>query len=197
MELVCSVFDTFGSSYHDYSKRRSVTHVVLLRLRTQINELFNQSVGAAGIMPIVAMMQERGYHIGRFAVRGLMRGFGLMCKQHGPHKYRDATVERIDIPNILELEFDVPRSNPVWCGYIVYIRGLGRWHYLAVILGLHCRRMVGWAMSRSSDASLAVAALEMACVLHDRSDGIMIHSDQRCQYSSCVFLLRLWCYPIK
>jgi putative transposase len=48
-------------------------NVALVRLRTQIDELFNQSRGAAGIMHIVAMMQERGYNIGRFAVRGLMR----------------------------------------------------------------------------------------------------------------------------
>lgn len=67
-------------------------------------------------MHIVAMMQALGYNISQLAVRGMMCGFGLMCRQHFTHKYRDFTLELIGIPNILESEFDVPRPNLVWCG---------------------------------------------------------------------------------
>jgi putative transposase len=172
-------------------------NVARLKLRTQINELFNQSRGAAGSRTLVAMLQERGTSIGRFKVRGLMRESGLICKQPGPHKYKHATVERIDIPNTLDREFDVPGPNQVWCGDITYIWAQGRWHYLAVILDLHRRRVVGWAMSRSPDATLAVAALEMAYVLRGSPEGILFHSDQGCQYSSRVFRQRLWRYRIK
>jgi putative transposase len=174
-----------------------VIDVERLQQRSQVNELFNQSRGSAGSRTIVAMLQSRGATIGRFKVRGLMRESGLMCKQPGPHKYKNVTVERIDIPNTLGREFDVSNPNQVWCGDITYIWTQGCWHYLAVVLDLHRRRVVGWAMSQKPDAELAVAALEMAYVLRGKPEGLLFHSDQGCQYSSRVFRQRLWRYRME
>jgi transposase InsO family protein len=71
--------------------------------------------------------------IGRFKVSRLMDELGLICKQPGSHAYERATVERIDIPNVLNREFDVAGPNQVWCGDITYLWAQGRWHYLAVV----------------------------------------------------------------
>ena len=101
------------------------------------------------------MMQEDGEQIGRFKVRGLMRELELVSKQPGSHAYKQATVERPDIPNILNREFDVPAPNQVWCGDITYIWAQGKWHYLAVVMDLYARRVVGWALSNKPDADLA------------------------------------------
>lgn len=168
-----------------------------LRLRSQVNELFNESRASAGSRTIVAMLQDRGNDIGRFKVRGLMREAGLICKQPGSHKYKHATVERLDIPNRLNREFDVAEQNQVWCGDITFIWAQGRWHYLAVVLDLQRRRVVGWAMSRHPDANLAVAALEMAYDQRGCPEGVLFHSDQGCQYASRVFRQRLWRYRMK
>jgi hypothetical protein len=65
------------------------------------------------------MTQEDGEQIGRFKVRGLMRELGLISKQTGSHAYKKATIERPDIPNILNREFDVPAPNQVWCGTLL------------------------------------------------------------------------------
>ncbi|KPX30403.1 hypothetical protein ALO77_04868 [Pseudomonas coronafaciens pv. garcae] len=65
--------------------------------------------------------------MGRFKVRGLMRELGLISKQPGSHAYKKATVERPDIPNILNREFDAPAPNQVWCGDITYIWAQGCW----------------------------------------------------------------------
>jgi putative transposase len=65
-----------------------------------------------------------------------MRELDLVSKQPGSHAYKTATVERLDIPNTLNREFDVPAPNQVWCGDITYIWAQGKWHYLAVVLDL-------------------------------------------------------------
>ncbi len=92
----------------------------------------------------------------------LMRELGLVSKQPGSHAYRQAMVERPDIPNRLNREFAVQRPNQVWCGDIMYIWAQGRWHYLAAVLDLQARRVIGWAFSAKPDAELVIKALDMA-----------------------------------
>ncbi|MFH7407667.1 IS3 family transposase, partial [Pseudomonas syringae pv. tagetis] len=75
---------------------------------------------------------EDGEQIGRSKVRGLMRELGLIPKQPGSHAYKKATVERPDIPNILNREFDLPAPNQVSCGDITYIWAQRKSHYLAL-----------------------------------------------------------------
>jgi putative transposase len=73
---------------------------------------------------------------------------------------KQATVEWPDIPNHLDREFAIELPNQVWCGDITYIWSGQRWSYLAVVLDLYARRVVGWAMSSSPDADLVVKALD-------------------------------------
>ncbi len=91
-----------------------------------------------------------------------MRELDLVSKQPRSHAYKRATVERLDIPNILNREFDVPAFNQVWCGDITYIWARGKWHYLTVVLYLFARRRVGWALSEKPDAEWVIKALDMA-----------------------------------
>lgn len=72
------------------------------------------------------MMQEEGEKIGRFKVRSLMRELALVSKQPGSHAYKKATVERPDIPNILNRAFDAEAPNQVWCGDITYVWAQGK-----------------------------------------------------------------------
>ncbi|CAI8762550.1 transposase [Pseudomonas sp. IT-P171] len=166
-------------------------------MRSRVNELFTQSRSAAGNCSIVSMMQEDGEQIWRFKVRGLMRELELVSKQPGSHAYKQATVERPDIPNILNREFDVPAPNQVWCGDITYIWAQGKWHYLAVVLDLCARRIVGWALSEKPGAELVIKALDMAYEQRGRPSGLLFHSGQRSQYASRLFLQRLWRYRMR
>ena len=90
-------------------------------------------------------MREEGIQIGRFKVRRLMTEMHLISKQPGSHAYKKATVERPDIPNVLERAFNVSTANEVWCGDITYVWAQGRWHYVAAVIDLFSRRVVGWA----------------------------------------------------
>ncbi|GLO45212.1 hypothetical protein PPUN109347_17750 [Pseudomonas putida] len=91
----------------------------------------------------MCMMREEGIQIGRFKVCKLMREMKLISKQPGSHAYKKATVERPDIPNVLERAFDVTAPNQVWCGDITYVWAQGQCHYVAAVIDLFARCMVG------------------------------------------------------
>ncbi len=194
VELVCAAFDIATSSYYDYKKRSQKIDVERLGLRSKVKELFRASRGAAGSRTLVSMMRERGFTIGRFKVRRLMSEAALVSKQPGSHAYKLAGAERADIPNYLDRQFDVDAPNKIWCGDITYVWVDSRWHYLAVVIDLHCRRVVGWSLSTSPDAELAVKALEMAYEQRGKPQGVLFHSDQGSQYVSRLFRQRLWRY---
>lgn len=127
------------------------------------------------------MMQEEGEQIGRFEVRRLMRELELVSKQPGSHPYKKATVERPDTPNILNREFDVEAPNQVWSGDITYIWAQGKWHYLAVVMDLYARRVVGCALSEKPDADLVIKALDVAYEQRGKPQGLLFHSYQGSQ----------------
>ena len=177
VEVICKAFDIAPSSYYEHKQRRQKPDIERLQLRSKVVELFRFSRNSAGARTLVDMMRELGFRIGRYKVGRLMDEANLICKQPGPHKYKLAEVERVDIPNLLDRQFDVAAADQVWCGDISYIWAGSRWHYLAAVLDLHRRRVVGWAMSDKADAQLAVKALEMAYEQRGRPSSVMFHSD--------------------
>ena len=194
VQLLCAVFDVSRSSYYAYLVRCRRVDVQRLLLHRRVNELFTQSRSAAGSRSIAAMLQAEGTVIGRFKVRALMKEQSLTSKQPGAHAYKKTTVERPDIPNILDRQFTVEAPNRVWCGDITYIWAQGKWHYLAAVLDLFSRRVVGWAMSAKPDADLVAKALDRAYEMRGRPSGVLFHSDQGSQYGSRHFRQRLWRY---
>jgi len=98
VQLLCSVFELPRSCYYAHMARRRRIDVRRVGLRSRISELFSQSRSSAGSRSIVAMLKDEGVKVGRFKVRGLMKEQGLISKQPGSHAYKNATVERPDIP---------------------------------------------------------------------------------------------------
>lgn len=198
VEAACTVFEVPRSNYYAYCQRGDRKDEHRLLLRQQVNALFVQSRSSAGSRSISDMMwQQHGITIGRFKVGRLMAELGLHSKQPGAHAYKQATVERPDIPNLLNREFEVSAPNQVWCGDITYLWVQGRWHYLAVVLDLYTRRVVGWALSEHPDSDLVIKALDMAFEQRGRPEGVMFHSDQGSQYGSRRFRQRLWRYRMQ
>lgn len=87
-------------------------------LKAQVNRLFIKSCGSADSRIIKDLLSKEGVVVGRFKVRRLMSELGLICKQPCPHAYKQATVERPDIPNYLDRGFAVEQPDQVWCGDI-------------------------------------------------------------------------------
>ncbi|MGS6394084.1 IS3 family transposase [Pseudomonas aeruginosa] len=197
VEVVCSAFDVARSCYYVHRLRRRRVDARRVALRSQVNQLFSQSRGSAGSRSILGMLREEGVTIGRFRVRRLMRELGLVSKQPGSHAYKQATVERPDIPNRLNREFATEHPNQVWCGDITYVWAQGRWHYLAAVLDLHTRRVIGWAFSAKPDTELVIKALDMAYEQRGQPQQVLFHSDQGAQYASRLFRQRLWRYRMQ
>ncbi|HCW0465851.1 TPA: IS3 family transposase [Pseudomonas aeruginosa] len=197
VEVVCSAFDVARSCYYVHRLRRRRVDARRVALRSQVNQLFSQSRGSAGSRSILGMLREEGVTIGRFRVRRLMRELGLVSKQPGSHAYKQATVERPDIPNRLNREFATEHPNQVWCGDITYVWAQGRWHYLAAVLNLHTRRVIGWAFSAKPDAELVIKALDMAYEQRGKPQQVLFHSDQGSLYASRLFRQRLWRYRMQ
>lgn len=183
------MFGVSRSSYYDHSRRQQKPNAARLQLRENLVRLFKLSRHAAGSRSLRDMMRAMGHRIGRYKVRQLMAEADLVSKQPRPPKYKSSGHERPDIPNRLDRQFTVTAPNQVWCGDISYIWTGRRWHYLAAVIDLYRRRVVGWALSIRPDGALAVKALDMA--YEQRGKPLTFHSDQGRQYASFQFTHRL------
>ena len=194
---LCEALAINRSSYYAYKARKRKPDVKRIRLRIKIMELFNDSRGSAGSRTLKDQMNDAGFPIGRFKVRSLMREAGLKSRQPGPSPYKKYGQARVDIPNLLDRQFDVPEPNKVWCGDISYVWAGDRWHYLAVVMDLCTRRVVGSAISDKPNAQLVIDALEIALESRGYPKGLMFHSDQGSQYGSRRFRRVLWRHRVQ
>ena len=87
-------------------------------------------------------------------------------------------------PNVLARQFDQPLPNQAWASDITYLHARSGWLYLAAVLDLHSRKIVGWAMAPEMPATLVCAALQMALVQRNPCAGLNVHSDRGTQYAS-------------
>ena len=133
----------------------------------------------------------------RWLVRKLMKLNGLVSRQLPSHKYAKAEKSHLSIPNLLKREFNVSAPNQVWCGDVTYVWSGSRWVYLAVVIDLYARRVVGWATSTRPDSELTKKALRMAYESRGNPKGVMFHSDQGCHYTSKTFRQLIWRYGMK
>lgn len=168
-ELVCSALGVGVSSYYERRKRQRLIGAKRRILRARVKRLFDKSSQSAGTRTLVDMLRDEGITMGRFKVGRLMKEQGLMSQQPGKHTYKNVQVERPDIPNLLDRQFNVEKPNQVWCGNITYI----------------------WA-----DAELAARALDMAYELRGKPNCVLFRSDQGSQYAARKFRQRLWRYKM-
>lgn len=195
--MLCHVLGVSSSSYYEYCRSKQTIDPERVALKARLRELFRESRNSAGSRTLKIKLNDEGVVIGRFKVRRLMQKMQLFSKQPGAHKYRQSSEERPDMPNRLERQFNVEQRNQVWCGDITYIWTGNSWSYLAVVLDLYARRVVGWAMSGRPDADLVIQALQHAWEQRGQPQNVIFHSDQGCQYASCKFRQRLWRYRMK
>lgn len=185
VSFACWTLGVSRSSYYHYRERKDrEVDADRLALRAQASRYFNESRGSAGSRTLRARFVADGVSIGRFKVRRLMREANLVSRQPRRAPYKPARQEKPDVPNRLDREFAVAQPNQVWCGDITYLWAGGRWCYLAVVMDLFARRVVGWAVSDSPDARLAENALAHAWQQRGRPRDIMFHSDQGVQYAA-------------
>jgi len=155
------------------------------RLLGLIKHSWLESGGVYGYRKIHDDLREAGEDCGRHRVARLMRLEGLRSQsgyRRRPGKYGGKPA--IASPNLLKRQFDVVEPNKVWVTDITYIRTYEGWLYLAVVLDLFSRQVVGWSMKSQMTSDLAIDALLMAVWRRKPKQEVMVHSDQGSQYSS-------------
>ena len=137
-------------------------------------------------------LRRLGVTMGRHRVRSLMRANGLrsVWKRKFVHT-TDSKHAMAVSPNVLARQFDRPLPNQAWVCDITYIRTRSGWLYLAAVLDLHSRKIVGWAMAPEMPATLVCAALYMAIVQRNPGAGLVVHSDRSTQYASAEYQVLL------
>ncbi|EMX8761545.1 IS3 family transposase [Escherichia coli] len=194
---LCSALEIHRSSYRYWRKRRDMVNPGHVRLCSEIRRAWNQSRGSAGARTLADMLTQNGVPMSRYRAGRLMKYLNLSSCQPGKHQYKNARQAHTCLPNLLERQFAVPEPDRVWCGDITYIWAGNRWCYLAVVMDLFARRVIGWSLSVHADTALISSALRMAYETRGQPHDVMFHSDQGSQYTGLKYQQLLWRYRIK
>lgn len=156
-----------------------------MALLAHIREQQRLSLGSYGRPRMTAELRELGFDVGHRRVGRLMRDNGIHAVRTRKYKRTTDSGHGFDIaPNLLDRDFEAAAPNEKWAGDISYIWTGEGWLYLAVILDLHSRRVIGWAVSDRLKRDLAIRALKMAINLRQPPKGCTHHSDRGSQYCS-------------
>jgi len=186
VSFMCQLLGVSSSGYYAWRSRpESQRAQEDRRLLEAIRRIHAASGGVYGAPKITAELNAQGYRCGRHRVARLMRQAGL---QGCPKRKFKVTTERDPshavADNLLKQDFSASRPNQNWAADITYISTQEGWLYLAVIMDLYSRRIVGWSMDRWNSRHLAINALRMA-IEQRQPDGLLLHhSDRGAQYTS-------------
>lgn len=177
------------SGYYRHLKRmpgkRSQENTFLL---TKVKEIYTQGRQCYGSPRITARLQQQGYRVGHNRVARLMKENQLQAKSKRKRVYTtDSRHSRPIADNVLNRQFQVLEPNQVWAGDLTYIQTREGWLYLAVVLDLHSRKVVGWSMSESMETGIVLNAMKMALQGRRGAPGLVFHSDRGSQYASHAF----------
>ena len=189
IQLLCEVLEVAPSGYYDWKGRQDSPGPRAkenAELRQKIKTIHAKSRRTYGSPRILMDLRKEGARHGRNRIARLMKEEGLCGRQKGRWRVKttDSSHDHPIAPNRLA-ELAAPTApKQVWVGDITYIRTPEGWLYLAAILDLYSRRIVGWSMSPWIDTALVLDALRMALSHHPPPKDLLFHSDRGVQYAS-------------
>jgi len=159
------------------------------RLCMAIRSVFTAHRGAYGEPRITRELRDMGYMVNHKRVERLMREMGIAGRQRRQFKPQTTVADPTGpvFPDLLKQDFTAAVPNQRWVGDITYLRCADGFEYLATVLDLYSRRVVGWALGSEIDARLVIKALNMAINQRRPPKGVIFHSDRGCQYTSDAF----------
>lgn len=186
LNRLCEIMDVSPRGYRAWRGRpmsfsQRTDMVVLAHIRDQ----FEQSLGSYGRPRMTEELKELGLAVGHRRVGRLMKDNGIKVRRNKKFKATTDSSHNLNIaPNLLNRDFSADRPNQKWAGDISYVWTQEGWLYLAVILDLYSRRVIGWAVSNRMKRGLAIRALKMAIALRRPPKGCIHHTDRGSQYCS-------------
>lgn len=199
IRVQCRVLGVSVSGYHQHlSRRRGIGSSRYLSeevLLVHIRAVYAENREAYGWPRIWRELRRRGIRVGKQRVQRLMQQHGIRAR--GKRRFRVTTTDsrhQLPIaPNLLNRNFTVSAPNQVWAGDITYIQTEEGWLFLAVVMDLFSRRVVGWSLQPDMRQDLVLDALEMAWLQRggNRKTELIFHSDRGSQYASGEFRMAL------
>jgi putative transposase len=174
------------SGYYKYcGKQPSALQMENSALQQTISVIFKTNREVYGSPRIHAELRKQGYKCSRPRVARIMKKVGIAAKMRRIFK-RTTHVDgkRLVAPNLLQQEFTATQPNEKWVADITYVKTLEGWLYLAVILDLYSRKVVGHAMGETLYTELIIKAMSQALWRRNPAEGLQHHSDRGCQYTS-------------
>lgn len=193
VKALCKAVGVKRNTY--YARLVSARTINLERegLLAQTKAIHREVDACYGTRRMSAELGRRGFCVGRHQARSLMKEAGIEANMPKPPAIPKVGGKSDKAsPNLLKRAFAVDKPDTVWAGDITYIYTATGWTYLAVVLDMSTRGVVGWAYSRSPDAALVTRALRIAIEARKPAAGLMFHSDQGCQYTAKEFRKYLW-----
>jgi transposase InsO family protein len=185
VRTLCRLLGVTRSGFYAWCKRdESPRAIANRRLGVEIRSAFEANRRAYGSPRIYHELRAAGGSAGRHRIARLMRQHGLQARRK--RRFIATTDSRHDrrvARNLVRREFEVAQPNRVWAGDVTFIPTSDGWLYLAVLLDLCSRRVVGWAMSARNDESLVLDALRMALEQRCPAPGLVVHSDRGTTYA--------------
>ncbi|WDE08083.1 IS3 family transposase [Thalassomonas viridans] len=182
---MCRVMEVSSSAFYDWCNRPIAPDNRQNSLDEDARKLFTEHRQTLGSRRMVKELIKLGHQVGRFKVRRMMARLGLIARY--PKKFKVTTDSEHNYgiaPNILARQFDVNQPNQVWTTDITYVWTLQGWMYLAAVMDLSNRQIVGWAIDEHMRTELCVKALQMAYWRRKPGKGLIHHSDRGSQYAS-------------
>jgi len=186
VESLCQLLGVSRSGYYSWRKRpASRREKANERLVSQISQIHRQSNETYGSPRICDELKEHGFRCSRNRVARLMRLHNLHAKTKRRFKVTTRSSHRLPLaPDLLHRDFRAQAPNRVWTSDITYVWTREGWVYLAVVLDLYSRFIVGWEMSDRLTAELVTTALERAIDRRHPGADLVLHSDRGSQYAS-------------
>lgn len=189
VSVMCRLLEVTRQGYYAYVNRPPSPRVIEEReLCLAIRAVFTETGESYGSPRVLRELRRRGMRVGKRRVERAMRGMGLTPPS--PRRHRNTTVQNpahAAAPNELARDFNARRPNERWVTDITYVWTDEGWAYVAVILDLFSRAVVGWALDTTLSTRLPLAALRSAVTRRNPKPGLLHHSDRGCQYTSAEY----------
>lgn len=186
VELLCKLLKVSKSGYYEYRKRDDSKKTAdELRLVRKIEEIHQGSRGTYGSPRIFSVLKGLGESCSKKKIELLMKKNGIRAKMK--RKFRVTTDSKHKLPvvsNLLDRNFSPKNPNEIWASDITYIWTREGWLFLAVVVDLYSRQVVGWSLNKRMPKELVLSALRQAYFRRKPGPGLIFHSDRGSQYCS-------------
>lgn len=195
---LCRVMQVSTSAYYAWCQKPPVSGPDDTEVRVRLRALFAASRQSAGSRTLLSQLREEGIEISRYRVMKLMKEEGLECLQRRAYKVTTKPRPGAEVaPNLLNQNFNPPGPDQVWTSDITYLKTGEGWMYLASIMDLYSRRIVGWYVDKRMTSDLVCRALMKAYNLRNPPNGLVVHTDRGSQYTGKRFQTLLKSYGMR